>query len=157
MIEEFYKENYKIVYGYLCALCSDSQLAEELTAEVFCKAIERIGQYDPRYKASTWLCAIGKNLYYSECRRRKKLKDWEHREVVIPESIERIVLDRDQASRILACLDFCGELQKQVFLMRLEGLNFREIGVGLGKTENWARVTYYRTKNRIREEMEGEE
>ena len=46
--------------------------------------------------------------------------------------------------------------QRQVFLMRLEGMSFRDIGLALGKTENWARVTYFRIKSKILQEMEGE-
>ena len=32
-------------------------------------------------------------------------------------------------------------------------LSFREIGALFDKTENWARVTYYRAKTKIREGM----
>ena len=31
-------------------------------------------------------------------------------------------------------------------------LSFREIGEVLGKTENWARVTFYRGKEKLRKE-----
>ena len=40
--------------------------------------------------------------------------------------------------------------------MRINGTGFREIGLALGKSENWARVTYYRIKQKIRAEMEEE-
>jgi len=33
---------------------------------------------------------------------------------------------------------------------------FREIGSALGKTETWARVTYFRVKEHIIKEMEGQ-
>ena len=42
----------------------------------------------------------------------------------------------------------------QVFFMRMEGLSFRQIGEALDKTENWARVTFYRAKVKIQERME---
>ena len=42
----------------------------------------------------------------------------------------------------------------QVFFMRMEGLSFRQIGESMDKTENWARVTFYRAKVKIQEEME---
>ena len=38
----------------------------------------------------------------------------------------------------------------------VHGLSFREIGEALGKTENWARVTFFRTKNEILDRLEGE-
>ena len=47
---------------------------------------------------------------------------------------------------------------KDVMYFRLFGeLSFKEIGEILGKTENWARVTYYRGKERLRKELEKDE
>ena len=46
MIEAFYRENYQIVYGYLLSLCGDAVQAEELTADTFCRAVEKIDTYD---------------------------------------------------------------------------------------------------------------
>ena len=43
------------------------------------------------------------------------------------------------------------ELQKEVVYLRaFGGLSFREIGDVLGKTETWARVTFYRSKERLK-------
>ena len=39
--------------------------------------------------------------------------------------------------------------------MRLEGLSHREIGAALGRSETWARVTFFRAKGQILERMEG--
>ena len=38
-----------------------------------------------------------------------------------------------------------------VYLRSFGGLSFREIGDVLGKTETWARVTFYRCKERLRQ------
>ena len=41
---------------------------------------------------------------------------------------------------------------KEVIYLRTTGeLSFKEIGIILNKTENWARVTFYRGKNRLKE------
>ena len=37
-----------------------------------------------------------------------------------------------------------------VYLRSFGGLTFRQIGDVLGKTENWARVTFYRGKEKLR-------
>ena len=36
-------------------------------------------------------------------------------------------------------------------------LSFREIGEIMGKSENWARVSYYRAKERLKKEVEENE
>jgi RNA polymerase sigma-70 factor (ECF subfamily) len=42
------------------------------------------------------------------------------------------------------------EMTREVMYLRLTGeLSFAEIGDILGKTENWARVTFYRGKQKI--------
>ena len=40
--------------------------------------------------------------------------------------------------------------------LRAEFERIREIGEIMGKTENWARVTYYRGKERLRKELDNE-
>ena len=43
---------------------------------------------------------------------------------------------------------------REVLYLRLLGtLSFAEIGAVLGRTENWARVTYYRAKQVLIKEM----
>lgn len=44
-----------------------------------------------------------------------------------------------------------------LYLRLLGGMSFRSIGELLGRTENWARVTYYRGKEKIRKELEEHE
>lgn len=156
MLEALYRENYPIVYGYLLSLCGDSALAEELTAEVFCKAIERVEQYDPKYKASTWLCTIGRNLFFNECRRRKRFADVEEARWIAVPSAESLLLDAEEIKQIRQILNSFSLEHRQVFIMRLEGMCFRDIGLALGKTETWARVTFFRTKSKIKAELEGE-
>ena len=155
MLEAFYKENYRIVYGYLLSLCADPTLAEELTAETFYKAILHIDRYDPHYKASTWLCTIGRNLFLNECRRKKRFVSLDEATWIATPSAESIHLQKEEAERILEILNRFPPKQKQVFIMRLQGMCFRDIGLALNQSENWARVTYFRTKSQIRAEMEG--
>ena len=43
---------------------------------------------------------------------------------------------------------------KEVFYLRIYGnLSFKEIGEILGKTEEWARVVFYRGKIKLKEEL----
>ena len=156
MIEAFYRENYRIVYGYLLSLCGDPAQAEELTADTFCRAVEKVDTYDARYKPSTWLCTIGRNLFLNECRRRKKLTALEAAEYIAVPSAEAVVMEQELLTALWHILQKLSYEVRQVFLMRLEGMTFREIGLALGKTENWARVTYFRVKSKLLEEMEGE-
>ena len=156
MLESFYRENYRIVYGYLLSLCGDPTQAEELTADTFCRAVEKVDTYDARFKPSTWLCTIARNLFLNECRRRKKLTDLEAAEYMAAPSAEAVVMEKATLEEVWRILQGSAYEHRQVFLMRLEGMTFGDIGLALGKTENWARVTYFRVKSKILQEMEGE-
>ena len=47
---------------------------------------------------------------------------------------------------------------REVMYLRIFGdLSFAQIGEITGRTENWARVTYYRGKEKLRKELDGNE
>lgn len=155
MLELFYRENYPIVYGYLLSLCGNKVQAEELTAAVFLRAVEKIHTYDPRYKPSTWLCTIGRNLYLNDCKRRKHTVPLTEDLPCTAPSPEDLYIRREQALAVLSAANHLEELPRKVLFLRIQGMSFRDIGKTLEKTENWARVTFFRAKTKIIEEMEG--
>ena len=154
MPESFYQNNYPIVYGYLLSLCGDPHQAEELTAEVFLKAVEKIHTYDPKYKPSTWLCTIGRNLYLSECKRKKRTVPLTEELPCTSPSPETLYIQKEQARTVIEAAQKLPTEQRRVLFLRLQGMSFRNIGLALEKNENWARVTYFRAKSKIIAEME---
>ena len=155
-LEQFYRDNYHIVFGYLLSLCGSKAMAEDLTSETFLKAISKVSSYDGSVKPSTWLCAIGKNLYLNERRRLRRHVPLDSVTIAEDTTMEEKTIEKDTAKRIEEISRKLEEPKNQVFAMRLNGLSFREIGEALGKTENWARVTFFRAKNEILERLEGE-
>ena len=151
--EDIYRENYPIVYGYLLSLCGDIPLAEDLAAETFFKAFLHPRRYDGRCKLSTWLCTIGRNLYINERKRQLRSRRLSARPVTAPNP-EELLLEREQLAQLYRVTQQLEAPYGQVFLMRMEGLSFRQIGEAMDKTENWARVTFYRAKVKIQERME---
>lgn len=155
-LEQFYKENYRIVYGYLLSLCGNRAWAEDLTSETFLKAITRIDSFDGKGKPSTWLCTVGKNLYLNERKRHKRHVPLDS--VVIKEecTMEEKYIEKQTAEAIHRLSKELDETKQQLFTMRLNGMSFKDIGEALGKTENWARVTFFRVRNEILDRLEGE-
>jgi RNA polymerase sigma-70 factor (ECF subfamily) len=151
--EDIYQENYPIVYGYLLSLCGDIHMAEELAAETFFKAFLHPRRYDGTCKLSTWLCTIGKNLYINERKRQQRSRRLMPRPLVAPDP-EELLLEKEQLAQLYRTTQQLEQPYGQVFFMRLEGLSFYQIGEAMGKTENWARVTFFRAKVKIQERME---
>ena len=151
--EQIYLQYYKPVYAYLMTLCQNEELAAELTQETFYQAIRSIGRFDGTCKVSVWLCQIAKHLWYQHLRRQK-------REVPLPEedtgaslpSAEDDTLDRAGHLDLLRRIHALPEPGREVVYLRVfGGLSFREIGDVLGRTETWARVTFYRGKEKLRD------
>ena len=70
-------------------------------------------------------------------------------------SLEVEVMGNINRLEILKKLHSFQEPFREVMYLRLFGdLSFREIGEVLGRTENWARVTYYRGKEKLKKEMD---
>lgn len=59
---QIYKDNYKLVYGWVIAKVKNVERTEEITNDVFIKVHQHLAVYDcERAKLSTWLYEITKN------------------------------------------------------------------------------------------------
>ena len=154
--EKLYNAYYMQVYSYAITLTKNPEQAEEITQHTFVKAMSSKSKYGGKSSELTWLCAIAKNLYYDEIRRKQtltKIEDVDN----IPSSddLEKAVSDADAAFRIHMVLHELEEPYKEVFQLRVFGeLSFFQIASIFGKTESWARVTYHRARLKIKERME---
>ena len=161
-IEELYRTYFDIVYRYIRSVSRDGSLAEEVTQETFFKALKKADQFRGDCDVRVWLCQIAKNTLYDHLKKQKKQllgdEKLEKAESAGGELLEEKLAQRSQAMEIHKVLHRLSEPYKEVFSLRTFGeLNFREIGMLFGKSENWARVTYYRARVKIREELEHED
>ena len=152
--EAVYRQYFADVYKYALALSRDEQTAEEVTQETFFKALTAIDSFRGDCQLRVWLCQIARNQYLTLCRERKKFTDAE------PEpgdsGIEEGFADREDARRLHILLHALPEPYKEVFSLRTFGeLPFSQIGELFGKTESWARVTYFRARRKLKEGFDG--
>ena len=151
-IEKIYKEYFETVNKYLFCLTHDNDISEELTQETFYKAVRNIDKYKGKCKISVWLCQIAKNLWYDECRKKRKIVEIEDVDEIITQSIEEQVISNDEKMTLYKKMQKLDNKTREVMYLRLTGeLSFKEIGIILNQTENWARVTLYRGKNQLKE------
>lgn len=172
---EIYRESAQKVYKFLVRLTENADLAEELTSETFYQAFLHIGQFRGECSMDTWLCQIAKNCYYKELRRRKKLGLEDELEKAVKKqavdvSVKKAdpkttgsfvedgfqkVEDRETALSLHKILHNLPEPYREVFSLRVFGeLQFKEIAAIFGKSESWAKMTYYRAKAKIVEKLE---
>ena len=147
-----YRQHAQTVYKFLLSQTRDPDLAEELTQETFYQAVRSIGRFDGSCQVSTWLCQIAKHHWYRELERRKKKGM-----IPIPEAMtsgeaaldEKLCL-REEKMELFRKVHILDEVSKEIVFLRITGtFSFKEIGELFGKNENWARVTFYRAKQKI--------
>ena len=151
-MSQVYRQHARTVYKFLLAQCRDPDLAEELTQETFYQAVRSVDRFDGSCKVSVWLCQIAKHLWYQHLRRRR-------REVPLPEELpetpapsaeEGVLARQGQLDLLRRIHDLPEPAREVVYLRAFGGLSFREIGDVTGRTETWARVTFYRSKEKLR-------
>ncbi len=154
-LDAVYRAHSASVYRFLLAKTGSRQLAEELTQETFYQAVRSIDRFDGSCEITTFLFGIAKNVWYNARRKGKKaaVPLEETAPLTVP-SAETDVLARMGREEIISAVHRIPEPGREVLYLRLLGsLSFAEIGAILGRTENWARVTYYRAKQLLIKEM----
>ncbi|MCR4933971.1 MAG: sigma-70 family RNA polymerase sigma factor [Lachnospiraceae bacterium] len=147
----------------------DPEISEEVTQETFYQAIKCIDRYDGSSSVTTWLCAIAKNQLMAYLRKHRMSEPLEVEteegekisvldKVASEASAETKAVEEQQRLELLKKLHILKEPYREILYLRIFGdLSFKEIGEILGKSENWARVSFYRGKESLRREIENDE
>ena len=155
--KEIYEQYGKPVYRFFLALTRDEGMAEELLQETFYQAFLHIEQFEGRSSLYTWLCQIGKNAWLKECRRSKRFVEGACGELELPSeeaSPDVQYIQKEDFYRVRQAIYNLEEPYKNVFILHAyAGVKLKEIAVSYGKSESWARVTYYRARQQIIQEV----
>ena len=154
--DEVYQCYFDSVYRYVLSLSRNPHVAEEITQETFFKALRSLDQFRGDSSVKSWLCAIAKNIWISEQRKRKAQPIDEASSLPDPGiSPEESIVRQDESMRIHRLLHCLDEPYREVFTLRTLGqLSFRDIGELFGKSENWACVVYHRARTKLKEGLE---
>lgn len=156
-MEEIYKNHAKTVYGFLLARTGHPDTAEELTQETFYRAVKNLKEFRGESSISTWLCGIAKHVWLEDVKKKKR-SDLD----AVPEdlfvSLWDTQLPRWENMQVLKALHQLKEPMRETVYLRLVGnLSFAQIGEIMDRSENWARVTFYRAKEIIIKEVKRNE
>ena len=100
----------------------------------------------------TWLCGVANNVWLKYLRKHKETISIDDGSLEIADK-QDIHVQWDQ-KEILQLIHKMSEPMREVMYLRLvSNLSFAEIGEIIGKTENWTRVTFFRGKQKIVEEI----
>lgn len=157
-LTEMYLELRDPVFRYLLRLSGDYDIAEELTQETFYRALLAFPKFRRESSVKTWLYSIARNTYLS------MIKKTCPKEVIFTafdgtqhlsegdytDPAEQLI-ENEQRTVLKKALSGLSETYRTVIILReFEELSYAEIASILGKTENWARVTFYRAKQNLK-------
>lgn len=147
--EKTYQEYQQMIHAFLLRLCGNAHLAEELTQETFYQAFKHWGKFRGQSSISTWLCTIAKNQLCNALRRKDMLPIDEtvhHSGTDISDAL----VDSDRMMAAHRLVHQLPEPMREVFTLRTFGdLSHQQIGSLFGKSDSWARVTYYRARQML--------
>ncbi len=170
-LEQIYKEYSDMIYRWLLARTGDADLAEEITQETFYQAVLHADRYDYSCKVSTWLCSIASNKLKEYYRKNPPKEDFDSvfgeassgetragsAQMTIPGPEDEAVGKAEKLALYRAIHSLPEPAREVVQLRAFSDLSFREIGDIFGKTETWARVTFYRAKTALGKELKENE
>lgn len=153
--EKLFNDNREFIFKYLMKMTRDVSLADELTQETFFRAYMNYSSLRNKECASSWLCKIAQNVYYAWHNKNKKCDSTDNIEIISNQNdTEDVFIQNELSQKALLCLHELEEPYKEVFMLSVfGGFSLKDISTTFGKSESWARVTFYRAKQKLSERM----
>lgn len=154
-INEIYRKYANLIKNYIFSITENEDLAEEIMQETFIVAINQISKFRGDCEISVWLRSIAKKILYKETKKNKfkNIVAIDDLEIKDNKEIEKEYIQKDNKLKIYEAIQKLDATTREVIYLRITGdLTFKEIGTILNKSENWARVTFFRGKQKLDKE-----
>jgi RNA polymerase sigma-70 factor (ECF subfamily) len=159
-LAEIYDSYAEPIYGYLYRYLGNSELAEDLTSEVFLRLLQVLGtSRAPRDRLRGWLYRVAHNLAMDWFRQQAKGTAIPLNEELAADGGSSLdsLQERQIHQRLRQAISQLTPSQQQVILLRFgEGLKLGEIGQILGKSEGSVKLIQHRAIKRLRKLLERE-
>ena len=158
---EWYEAHGAVVYGYLRFHLPSADEAEDLTGDVFLRALAAAQRFDPaRGSPRHWLLRIARNALHDHRRRERHRRPLPASAMYdlrcdAPSPEERL-LREEQVSRLMAAVSALGPDDRELIGLRYgSGLDTAEVADVLGVKPAAVRTRLWRALARLRAILEG--
>jgi len=154
-----YRAHVQVIYRYIAYRVNDAQLAEDLTADVFTKALQSIGRYEDQGKPFVaWLYRIARARvidHYRRTDRRPAETDVEEEPLPIDPDMDAPMIRR-QAARLLrtAIAELTDDQQQVIILRFVEGHRIETVARLMGKQPNAIKALQHRALRALANRLE---
>lgn len=158
-LEKGYEEIQPKIYAFFFAKTGNQTIAQDLCHDTFYEACKNIASYNGNSTLSTWMFSIANNLLKKYYRKNKYQVGLMQKLSMLPEteirSVEELAEIKEDTKNLLYHISKLEDSAREIVLLRIYGeLSFADIGALIGKSENYARVSFHRSKLRIQKIME---
>ena len=154
--EKIYHLYFDDIYRFMLSFIKNKEIAQDITSETFLKVVNNPDKFVGLSNIKSYLFTIAKNTYINYYNRNKifiSTDDIESFDKGI-ESFEQDLVEDENKLILKRSINKLKEPYQSIVKLRLEGLNFKEIGTIYNKTSNWACVCFYRAKEKLKLIME---
>ena len=158
-LEQFgllYDKYIRKIYDFVYYKTTHKETAEDLTSQVFMKAISKIGSFkQDKGTFSAWLYQIARNTVIDHYRTKKDALDIEDIwDLASDEDIERDIDTREKLREVEKYLGKLKDKQRDIIIMRVwQEMSYREIADTLDKSEASCKMMYLRAIHKLRQEV----
>ncbi len=150
------------IYNYIYYRTGNTHDAEDLTSQVFSRALKHITNYQDRgVPFSAWLYRIAHNLVANWHRDKSRKQEfaledgiWSSKESEMPESVLLRVEQHDEILDLIR--DIPEDRQMLIILKFVDHMPNAEIGKIMGKTEGAIKSLYHRTLLSLRNKIDAD-
>jgi RNA polymerase sigma-70 factor, ECF subfamily len=142
------------IYRYLYAHGGDKELAEDLMADTFMRALKNIETFDFK-QPRAWLYTIARNLLRDHWKKKSTLSLNEDLEIVDEsDSVEEIVEKSLRANRLKSALDKLPSKESEVIKLRfVQNLSAKEVALVLNISAENVRIIQHRALKKMKGEI----
>ena len=156
-----YEELFPPVYGYVRFRVRDAHAAEDVTAQVFERALTRLASLRDAARARAWVFTIARNAVADYRRAQRPALDLDSADALERlwvDSPEGAALQRDEARQLLTRLAELSDRERELIGLRFAaGLTNREIGDVCGLSEANVAQIVHRAVVKLRRQLDVEE
>ena len=154
---ELYDRHFLQIYKFVYSRVRDQSIAEDVTSDVFMKALRSIGRYqDTGRPISAWLYQIAMNAVADRFRAARPLEDIdEQRDLAAGgPALEQIAAQRDELRRIWAVVETLPKPQRTAMVLKFqEDMKIEDIAGVMGKSSGAVKLLIHRGVIKVRQSV----
>lgn len=154
-----YREHVQAIFRYIYHRVNSVQLAEDLTADVFTRALESLSGYQDQGRPfAAWLYRIAHARvvdHYRRVGRRPAESDVDSEAIPVEPNLDAAMVRRQAASALRAAIADLTDAQQQVIILRfIEGYRIETVANLMGKDANAIKALQFRALRSLAARLE---